>query len=116
MARQAVGFVRPPRWSPGRRPRPEPVAFPPQRRTGARVDEELAQSIMQALRRARDPVLESVLYERVRGQQGGGPTPEHFLAVLERLLMAGHTRLSVEREPRARAEPPFQSRYYRPAD
>jgi hypothetical protein len=80
------------------------------------VDEELAQAIMQTLRRAREPVLESVLYERVRGQRSGGPTPEHFLAVLERLLMLGHTRLSVEREPRVRAEAPFQARYYRPAD
>ena len=80
------------------------------------MDEDLAQAIMQALRRAREPVLESVLYERVRPDRAGAPTPAHFLAVLERLLTLGRIRVSVEREPRMRAEPPFQTRYYRSAD
>jgi hypothetical protein len=80
------------------------------------MDEDLAQAIMQGLRRAREPVLESVLYERVRAQRAGSLAPERFLAVLERLLVLGRIRLSVERETRVRAQAPFQARYYRSAD
>ncbi|MDX6646852.1 MAG: hypothetical protein QOK40_2579 [Miltoncostaeaceae bacterium] len=77
------------------------------------MDEDLAQAIMAALRRAREPVLEPVLYERV-AHEGGDPAPERFLAVLERLLVDGHVRLSVEHETPVRVRPPFQPRYYRP--
>ena len=116
MARQAATFVRV-RWRPGRPRGPEPVAFPGQAEArGLRMDEDLAQEIMQRLRRAREPVLESVLYERVRSERAGPLAPEHFLAVVERLLMQGRIRLSVERETRVRAQPPFQARYYRSAD
>jgi hypothetical protein len=80
------------------------------------MDEDLAQEIMQRLRTAREPVLEPVLYERVRAHRADAVSPEHFLAVLERLMMGGRVRLSVEREPRVRAQPPFQARYYRSAD
>ena len=80
------------------------------------MDDDLAQEIMQRLRRAREPVLESVLYERVRGQRQGELSAQHFLAVLERLLVLGRIRLSVERETRVRSEPPFQARYYRSSD
>jgi len=80
------------------------------------MDSDLAQDIMQRLRRAREPVLESVLYERVHADRPGALAPERFLAILERLLVQGRIRLSVERESRVRAEPPFQARYYRSAD
>ena len=80
------------------------------------MDEDLAQEIMQRLRTAREPVLESVLYERVHAARPGALGPDHFLAVLERLLVQGRVRLSVEREARVRAEAPFQARYYRSAD
>jgi hypothetical protein len=80
------------------------------------MDEDLAQDIMQRLRRAREPVLESVLYERVRADQPGSLAPDRFLAVVERLLVQGRIRLSMQRETPVRAEPPFQARYYRSAD
>jgi hypothetical protein len=80
------------------------------------VDDDLGGSIMEALRRAREPVFEPVLYERVRGLPEHDVTPERFLAVLERLLMLGRIRLSLERETPQRAPAPFQARYYRPHD
>lgn len=115
MARQAAAFVLRVALARARAGR-EPVAFPHTRGSGARMDEDLAQEIMQRLRTAREPVLESVLYERVRAHRSGALAPDHFLAVLERLLTLGRIRVSVERESRVRAEPPFQARYYRSAD
>jgi hypothetical protein len=80
------------------------------------MDDDLGRSILESLRRAREPVLEPVLYERVVGQRGAEVPPERFLAVLERLLVAGRIRLSMERETPPRVVEPFQPRYYRPSD
>jgi hypothetical protein len=80
------------------------------------MEDDLARSILESLRRAREPVLEPVLYERVVAQRGADVPAERFLAVLERLLVKGRIRLSMERETPPRVADPFQPRYYRPAD
>lgn len=71
--------------------------------------------IMESLRAAREPLRESVLYERVNGREAVGA--DLFLAALERLATLGHVRVSVEHDRPLQHDPePFQPRYWRVVD
>jgi hypothetical protein len=71
--------------------------------------------ILQALRAAREPLRESVLYERVNGREA--VRADLYLAALERLATLGHVRLSVEHDRPLQHDPePFQPRYWRAVD
>ena len=76
------------------------------------ADAAVGRSVVESLRRAREPVRESALYERVR-EQHAGLTPQAFLAALERLGTEGLLHVAVEHDRRADDPPPFQPRYWR---
>jgi hypothetical protein len=66
---------------------------------------------MEVLRSAREPVREAVLYERL-GAAGDRPSPERFIATLERMAALGHLRVAVDRDGRAADPPPFEPRFW----
>ena len=70
---------------------------------------------MDALRAAREPVRESVLYERVL-TRGVDVRPEAFVQSVERLAALGHVHVSFDRDGSAHDPAPFQPRYFRPVD
>lgn len=78
----------------------------------ATPDVPLETAILEALRRAGEPVREAVLYERVRSA-GLDATPEHFLAATARLETLGHLHLTVDHDTPARDPEPFEPRYLR---
>lgn len=67
--------------------------------------------VLELLRAAREPVRESVLYERVQ-DRGQDVTPEFFLAVLERLATLGHLHVAVDHELSVRDPAPFEARFW----
>jgi len=73
---------------------------------------EVEAAIMDALRAAREPVAESVLYERVRSR-GVSVAPGAFMDVAERLATEGHVHVAFEHELPATPPPPFEARFYR---
>jgi hypothetical protein len=75
-------------------------------------DVPLETAILEALRRAGEPVREAVLYERVRSQELGA-SPEHFLAAVARLETLGHLHLTVDHDTPAHDPEPFEPRYLR---
>jgi len=75
------------------------------------VAEGVEATVMAALRRAGEPVRESVLFERVRDGHGD-LSADAFLAVLERLGTLGHLHVRVEHDLPARDPAPFQPRYW----
>ena len=72
----------------------------------------LENAILEALRRAGEPVREAVLFERVRGG-GIEVAPEPFLAEVARLETLGHVHLTVDHDTPARDPEPFEPRYLR---
>jgi hypothetical protein len=71
--------------------------------------------ILESLRAAREPLRESVLYERVNAREA--VEAGLFLSALERLATLGHVRVSVEHEQTLQRDPePFQPRYWRVVD
>lgn len=75
-------------------------------------DVPLETEIVEALRRAGEPVREAALYERVLAA-GFDATPEHFLAATARLETLGHLHFTVEHDRDARDPEPFEARYLR---
>lgn len=73
---------------------------------------QLESAILDALRRAGEPVREAVLFERVRGG-GIDVDPEPFLAEVARLETLGHLHLTVDHDTPARDPEPFEPRYLR---
>lgn len=71
----------------------------------------IEREILEALRRAGEPVREAVLYERVRAR-GIDVLPERFVAVAERLSILGHLRLVTEHDLPSHDPEPFEPRYY----
>jgi anti-sigma regulatory factor (Ser/Thr protein kinase) len=61
------------------------------------------------LRRAREPLREAVLYERVHAEVPG-LEPGELIAALERLATTGHLQMAVDDELPARDPQPFQPR------
>jgi hypothetical protein len=72
----------------------------------------LETAILEALRRAGEPVREASLYERVRGG-GLDVTPDAFLAATARLEALGNLHLTVDHEKPKGDPEPFQPRYLR---
>lgn len=79
---------------------------------GNTPDVALETEILEALRRAGEPVREAALYERVVAR-GFDATPEHFLAAAARLETLGHLHLTVDHDTPARDPEPFEPRYLR---
>ena len=75
-------------------------------------DVALETEILEALRRAGEPVREAALYERVIAA-GLDATPEHFLAATARLETLGYLQLSFDHETPAHDPEPFEPRYLR---
>ena len=75
-------------------------------------DTELETAIMEALRRAGEPVREAVLYERVSAA-GHPADAERFLAEVARLETLGHLHATFDHETPARDPEPFEARYLR---
>ncbi len=75
-------------------------------------DVALETAILEALRRAGEPVREAALYERVIAE-GLEATPGHFLAAAARLETLGHLHLTVDHDTPAHDPEPFQPRYLR---
>ena len=75
-------------------------------------DVPLETEILEALRRAGEPVREAALYERVVAA-GIAATPEHFLAATARLETLGHLHLTVEHDRVGHDPEPFEPRYLR---
>jgi hypothetical protein len=73
---------------------------------------EIEAAIMDALRTAREPVAEAVLYERVR-TRGVSVAPGAFMDVAERLATEGQVHVAFEHELPTSPPPPFEARYYR---
>jgi hypothetical protein len=76
------------------------------------TDLTLETAILEALRRAGEPVREALLYERVRGG-GLDVTPDAFLATTARLETLGHLHFTVDHEYPTGDPEPFQPRYLR---
>lgn len=72
----------------------------------------LENAILEALRRAGEPVREAVLFERIRGG-GIEVAPEPFLAEVARLETLGHVHLTIDHDTPARDPEPFEPRYLR---
>lgn len=71
--------------------------------------------IVTAIRAAREPLRESVLYERVNSREA--VDAELFLAALEKLATMGHVRVTVEHDRPLQHDPePFQPRFWRVVD
>jgi hypothetical protein len=77
---------------------------------------ELSQVILDALRQAREPVREAILYERVTGLVEPPPSAERFIAVVSHLVAEGRLRIDVEHELEVDDPAPFEPRYYRHLD
>ncbi len=70
-------------------------------------------TLLDALRRAGEPVREAVLHERVVAR-GAELAPEETVALLERLAAEGHLRVSVAHDDRPVHDPePFEPRLWR---
>ena len=67
--------------------------------------------VLELLRAAREPVRESVLYERVQ-DRGQDVTPEFFLVILERLATLSHLHVAVDHELSVRDPAPFEARFW----
>jgi len=80
--------------------------------SGQPYPEGLETEILEALRRADEPVCEAALYERVIAG-GVDATPEHFLAVAARLETLGHLHLTVDHDRAGHDPEPFEPRYLR---
>jgi hypothetical protein len=76
--------------------------------------EPIRDVLMAALREARQPLRESVLYERVR-ERGAAVSPEEFVSLAHDLATLGLVRVAVEHDLPAHDPPPFEPRFYRPA-
>ena len=74
--------------------------------------DRLGNAILDALRRAGEPVREAVLFERIRGG-GIDVAPEPFLAEVARLETLGHLHLTVDHDTPAHDPEPFEPRYLR---
>lgn len=72
----------------------------------------VARAAEEHLRRAREPVREAVLYERVRGDVPD-LAPEELLGVLEGLAARGRLHVAVEHDVPARDPEPFEPRFWR---
>lgn len=72
----------------------------------------LEKAILEALRRAGEPVREAWLYERVR-DGGLDVSPEAFLDAAARLEALGNLHLTVDHENPTGDPEPFQPRYLR---
>jgi hypothetical protein len=73
---------------------------------------DLENAILDALRRAGEPVREAVLFERVRAG-GIDVAPDPFLAEVARLETLGHVHLTVDHDTPAHDPEPFEPRYLR---
>jgi hypothetical protein len=72
----------------------------------------VAHAAEEHLRRAREPVREVVLYERVRGDVPD-LAPEELIGVLEALAARGRVHVTVEHDWPARDPEPFEPRFWR---
>lgn len=72
---------------------------------------EIEREVLDALRRAREPVREAFLYERLRAS-GIAIDAERFIAIAERLAVLGHLLMVPEHDLPSRDPPPFEPRYY----
>jgi hypothetical protein len=74
---------------------------------------EAAELALQALDEARQPLRESVLYERVI-ERGGALSDGEFVALMAEMATLGMVRLTVEHDLPAGDPEPFGPRFYLP--
>nr|WP_217924192.1 aspartate--tRNA ligase [Miltoncostaea oceani] len=97
----------------GLREAPRPAAATPPVEAPAPAAPDPQEAVLDALRRAGEPVREAVLHERVlaRGAEIG---PAELIALLERLAAEGHLRVSIDDRDRPASDPePFEPRLWR---
>jgi hypothetical protein len=75
-------------------------------------DAAIGRSVEEHLRRAREPVREAALYERVRADVSD-VAPEELIGILEMLAARGRLHVAVEHDLPARDPEPFEPRFWR---